>query len=197
MLIPTVVEKTANGERAFDLYSRLMNDRVIMLTGGIEDHMANIIVGQLLWLASQSDDPIYLYINSGGGVVTAGMAIYDTMQFIKAPVYTIVMGQACSMGSFLAQAGAAGHRYLLPHSRTMIHQPLGGYQGQATDIEIHAKEIMKIKQTLTELYAHHNSAGKTYEDLKHDMERDYFMDAQTAMEYGLADKVINSQADVI
>ena len=194
MLIPTVIESESRGERAYDIYSRLLKDRIVMLNGPVEDNGANVIVAQMLFLESQnSDKPIKFYINSPGGVITSGMAIYDTMQFLKCPVHTIVMGQACSMGSFLAQAGEAGHRYVLPHSRTMIHQPSGGARGMASDIEISYHEIMHLKKQLTQLYVHHNTAGKTYEDFERDMDRDFFMSAEEAVEYGLADKVINKR----
>lgn len=195
-LVPMVLERTGNTERAMDLYSRLMRDRIILLEGEIRDHMANLIVGQLLFLESENPDKdISLFINSPGGSVTAGMAIYDTMQFIRPAISTFVMGQACSMGSLLAQAGAAGKRYILPHARHMIHQPSGGAGGQATDMEIQVKEILKMKQSLTEIYVKHNSGGKTYEHLKNDMERDYFMSAEESVAYGLADKVISKRPE--
>lgn len=195
-LVPMVLERTGNTERAMDLYSRLMRDRVILLEGEIRDHMANLIVGQLLFLESENPDKdISLFINSPGGSVTAGMAIYDTMQFIRPAISTFVMGQACSMGSLLAQAGAAGKRYILPHARHMIHQPSGGAGGQATDMEIQVKEILKMKQSLTEIYVKHNSGGKTYEQLKNDMERDYFMSAEESVAYGLADRVISKRPE--
>lgn len=191
-----VLERTGNTERAMDLYSRLMRDRIILLEGEIRDHMANLIVGQLLFLESENPDKdISLFINSPGGSVTAGMAIYDTMQFIRPAISTFVMGQACSMGSLLAQAGAAGKRYILPHARHMIHQPSGGAGGQATDMEIQVKEILKMKQSLTEIYVKHNSAGKTFEQLKNDMERDYFMSAEESVAYGLADRVISKRPE--
>jgi ATP-dependent Clp protease protease subunit len=189
-----VVESTNKGERAYDIYSRLLKDRVIMLDGAVDDHSASIIVAQLLFLESESNEKdIYFYINSPGGVITSGMAIYDTMQFIKPDVCTIVMGQACSMGSFLAQAGAAGKRWMLPYARHMIHQPSGGARGMQSDIEIQYKEITKMKQILTELYVKHNTAGKTYEDFERDMDRDTFMSAQEALEYGLVDKIIDKR----
>ena len=191
-LVPIVIEKTGRGERAYDIYSRLLNDRIIFLGGGVSDTMANLVVAQLLFLANE--DPkaeISMYVNSPGGSVTAGMSIYDTMQYIKCDVSTIVMGQACSMGSLLATAGAAGKRFMLPHSRNMIHQPSGGAEGQATDIEIQAREILKMKRYLTEIYVAHNSAGKTYDDFAQDMERDFFMSAAEAVAYGLADRVIS------
>jgi ATP-dependent Clp protease protease subunit len=186
-----VLERTGNGERAMDLYSRLMRDRVILLEGEVHDQMANLIVGQLLFLESEdASRDITMFINSPGGSVTAGMAIYDTMQFIKPDVSTYVMGQACSMGSLLAQAGAAGKRFILPNARHMIHQPSGGAGGQATDMEIHVREILEMKKNLTQIYVNHNSAGKTFDELKADMERDYFMNAEQALAYGLADRVI-------
>ena len=192
--IPMVVEQSGRGERAYDIYSRLLKERVIFLVGPIDDIMANVVVAQLLFLESQNPDkPINFYINSPGGVITSGMSIYDTMQFIKSPVHTMVMGQACSMGSFLAQAGAPGKRFVLPYSRTMIHQPSGGARGMQSDIEIQYKEITHMKKVLTELYVHHNSKGKTYEDFERDMDRDNFMTAEEAVEYGLADKVVTSR----
>jgi len=190
-LVPIVVEKTANGERSYDIYSRLLRDRIVMLDTDVNNHSASLIVAQLLFLESEDPDrDILFYVNSPGGSVTAGMSIYDTMQYIKCDVSTIVMGQACSMGSLLATAGAAGKRYMLPHSRNMIHQPSGGAEGQATDIEIQAREILKMKRYLTEIYVQHNSAGKTFEQLSSDMERDFFMSAEEAVAYGLADKII-------
>lgn len=193
-LIPMVVEQEAKGERSYDIYSRLLKDRIIMLNGPVEDYSANVIVAQMLFLEAESTDKaIKLYINSPGGVITSGMAIYDTMQYIKAPVHTIVMGQACSMGSFLAQAGAAGKRFVLPQSRTMIHQPSGGAGGKQSDIEIQYKEITYLKKNLTELYVKHNTKGKTYEQLEQDMDRDFFMTAQEAVDYGLADQVVISR----
>lgn len=193
-LVPVVLEQTSRGERSYDIYSRLLRDRVILLEGEVHDQMANLIVAQLLFLESENPDKdINLYINSPGGSVTAGMAIYDTMQFIKPDVSTIVMGQACSMGSLLAQAGAKDKRYILPNARHMIHQPSGGARGQATDMEIQVKEILALKKSLTEIYVKHNSVGKTYEDLAKDMERDFFMSAEEAVQYGLADKVITSR----
>jgi ATP-dependent Clp protease protease subunit len=190
MLIPTVIEQSGRGERAYDIYSRLLKDRIIMLNGPVEDHSANLIVSQMLFLESEDrTSDIHLYINSPGGVITAGMSIYDTMQYINADVSTIVIGQACSMGSFLAQAGAPGKRFVLPHSRTMIHQPSGGARGQQSDIEIQYKEITYMKKMLTELYVKHNTARKTYEDFERDMDRDNFMTAQQAVDYGLADAI--------
>jgi ATP-dependent Clp protease protease subunit len=191
MIIPTVIESTGRGERAYDIYSRLLKDRIVMLNGEVNDHTANLVVAQMLFLESQnSAEDINFYINSPGGVVTAGLGIYDTMQFIKSPVSTIVMGQACSMGSFLAMAGEPGKRLVLPNSRTMIHQPSGGAGGQATDMEIQVHEILKMKENLTRTYEKHNSKGKTYEELKAAMERDNFMSAQEAVDFGLADKVV-------
>jgi len=190
-LVPMVIETTAKGERAMDIQSRLLRDRIVMLMDDVNEHSASLVVAQLLFL--ESDDPdrdILFYINSPGGSVTAGMAIYDTMQFIRPNVSTVVMGQACSMGSLLAQAGAAGKRLILPHARHMIHQPSGGARGQATDIQIQAQEILKMKQYLTEIYVEHNTAGKTYAELAADMERDLFMSAEQAVAYGLADRVI-------
>jgi ATP-dependent Clp protease protease subunit len=193
-LVPMVVESTSKGERAFDIYSRLLKERIIMLNGPVEDHMANLVVAQLLFLESENPDKdINLFINSPGGVVTAGMSIYDTMQFIKPDVCTYVLGQACSMGSFLAQAGSPGKRYMLPNARHMIHQPSGGARGMASDIEISYKEIMNVKKRLTELYVKHNSKGKTYEDFERDMDRDKFMSADEAIEYGLVDRIIEKR----
>jgi ATP-dependent Clp protease protease subunit len=193
-LVPMVIESTGKGERAYDIYSRLLKERIVMLNGEVEDHMANLVVAQLLFLESENPDKdISLFINSPGGVVTAGMSIYDTMQFIKCDVSTIVMGQACSMGSLLATAGARDKRFMLPHSRNMIHQPSGGAEGQATDIEIQAREILKMKRYLTEIYVAHNTAGKTYDDFARDMERDFFMSAEEAVAYGLADQVITKR----
>ena len=193
-LIPMVVEQEARGERSYDIYSRLLKDRIIMLNGPVEDNMANLIVAQMLFLESEEPGKdINLYINSPGGVITAGMSIYDTMQYIKCDVRTIVIGQACSMGSFLAQAGTAGKRVVLPYSRTMIHQPSGGAGGKQSDIEIQYKEITKMKTMLTNLYVKHNTAGKTYAQLETDMDRDTFMSAQEAVDYGLADKVVEKR----
>jgi|TARA_B100001105_G_scaffold255050_1_gene252741 ATP-dependent Clp protease protease subunit len=191
MLIPTVIEQTGRGERAYDIYSRLLKDRIVMLNGEVNDNTANLVVAQMLFLESQnSSEDINFYINSPGGAVTAGLGIYDTMQFIKSPISTIVMGQACSMGSFLSMAGEPGKRLVLPNSRTMIHQPSGGMSGQATDMEIQVKEIIKIKENLTKIYEKHNSAGKKYDELREAMERDNYLSAQEAVEFGLADKVI-------
>ena len=191
MLVPMVVESTSKGEQAYDIFSRLLKERIIMLNGPVEDHMANLVVAQLLFLESENPDKeINMFINSPGGVITAGMSIYDTMQFIRCPVATYVMGQACSMGSFLAQAGAAGKRHMLPYARHMIHQPSGGARGMQSDIEIQYKEITKMKDILTKLYVKHNTAGKTYAQLEHDMDRDTFMSAEEALAYGLVDKII-------
>ena len=193
-LVPMVIEKESRGERAYDIYSRSLKDRIVMLDGAVEEHSASLIVSQLLFL--EAEDPnkdIHFFINSPGGVITAGMAIYDTMQFIKPDIETIVMGQACSMGSFLANAGAKGKRKILPNARHMIHQPSGGARGMASDIEISYKEIMFWKQRLTEIYVEHNTVGKTYEDFARDMDRDRFMSAKEAVEYGLADKIITKR----
>jgi ATP-dependent Clp protease protease subunit len=193
-LIPFVIEKSGNTERSFDIFSRLLKDRTIFINGPISTGMSHVVIAQMLFL--EAEDPekdIHVYINSGGGEVTAGMAIYDTFQFVKCDVSTIVMGQACSMGSLLATAGAAGKRFMLPHARNMIHQPSGGAEGQATDIEIQAKEILKMKKYLTEIYVEHNTAGKTYDDFARDMERDFFMSAEEAVAYGLADRVISKR----
>ncbi len=192
MLIPTVIEKTGRGERAYDIYSRLLKDRIIMLHGEVNDQSASLIVSQLLFL--EAEDPekdIYLYINSPGGVVTAGMSIYDTMNYIKPDVVTICMGQAASMGSFLLSSGEKGKRYALPHARIMIHQPLGGAQGQATDIEIHTREILRIKKELNEILA--KNTGKSVKKIQADTERDNFMSASEAVEYGLIDKVLTKK----
>jgi len=189
-LVPMVIEQEARGERSYDIYSRLLKDRIVMLDTDVNEHSASLIVAQLLFLESQGNEDISFFINSPGGVVTAGMAILDTMNFIKPDVSTIVMGQACSMGSLLAQAGAPGKRKILKNARHMIHQPSGGAGGQATDMEIQVKEILKMKKTLTEIYVQNNSKGKTYKQLSADMERDFFMSAQEAVDYGLADEVI-------
>ncbi|EQM49048.1 ATP-dependent Clp endopeptidase, proteolytic subunit ClpP [Vibrio parahaemolyticus VPCR-2010] len=189
-LVPMVVEQTSRGERSYDIYSRLLKERVIFLTGQVEDHMANLVVAQLLFLESENPDKdIFLYINSPGGSVTAGMSIYDTMQFIKPNVSTVCMGQACSMGAFLLAGGAAGKRYVLPNSRVMIHQPLGGFQGQASDIQIHAQEILTIKQKLNNLLAEHT--GQPLEVIERDTDRDNFMSAEQAVEYGIVDAVLS------
>ena len=196
-LVPIVVESTSKGERSYDIYSRLLRERIILLEGEVHDQMANLIVAQLLFLESEGPDRgITLWVNSPGGSVTAGMAIYDAMQFVQPDVSTIVMGQACSMGSLLAQAGAAGKRYILPNARHMIHQPSGGARGQATDMEIQVREILEMKRNLTGIYVKHNSAGKTYDELRADMERDYFMSAEQAVAYGLADQVVTNRASV-
>jgi ATP-dependent Clp protease protease subunit len=193
-LVPIVVEKTANGERSYDIYSRLLRDRIVMLDTDVNEHTASLIVAQMLFLESEDPDrDILFYINSPGGVVTAGMAIYDTMQFIKPDVSTVVMGQACSMGSLLATSGAAGKRLILPNARHMIHQPSGGARGQATDMLIQVEEILAMKKNLTQIYVQHNTAGKTFEDLTTDMERDNFMSAEEAVTYGLADKIITNR----
>ena len=190
-LVPMVIEQTSRGERAMDIQSRLLRERVILLEGEIHDQMANLIAAQFLFLESEdADADISLYINSPGGSVSAGMAIYDTMQFIQPEVSTIIMGQACSMGSLLAQGGAAGKRLILPNARHMIHQPSGGARGMQSDIEISYNEITYLKRRLTEIYVEHNSAGKTYEDFERDMDRDKFMSAQEALTYGLVDQII-------
>jgi ATP-dependent Clp protease protease subunit len=192
-LVPMVVEQTAKGERSYDIFSRLLKERVIFLVGQVEEHMANLIVAQLLFLESESPDKdIFLYINSPGGSVTAGMAIYDTMQFIKPNVSTVCMGQACSMGAFLLAAGANGKRHCLPNARVMIHQPLGGFQGQASDIAIHAKEMLGIKNKLNEILAEHT--GQPIEVIERDTDRDNFMSATKAAEYGLVDSVITTRS---
>jgi len=193
--IPTVLEKTANGERAYDIYSRLLKDRIVMLDTDVNEHSASLVVAQMLFLESENPDAdILFYINSPGGVVTAGMAIYDTMQFIRPDVSTIVMGQACSMGSLLATSGARGKRLILPNARHMIHQPSGGARGQATDMLIQVEEILIMKKSLTQIYVDHNSAGKTFDELSHDMERDFFMSARDAVAYGLADSVVEKRS---
>ncbi|MBI6855089.1 MULTISPECIES: ATP-dependent Clp endopeptidase proteolytic subunit ClpP [Pseudomonas] len=191
-LVPMVIEQSARGERAYDIYSRLLKERVIFMVGPVEDYMANLIAAQLLFLEAENPDKdIHLYINSPGGSVTAGMSIYDTMQFIKPDVSTICIGQACSMGAFLLAGGAEGKRHCLPNSRMMIHQPLGGFQGQASDIDIHAKEILHIRHRLNSLLAHHT--GQSLETIERDTERDNFMSADRAAEYGLIDSVINKR----
>jgi ATP-dependent Clp protease protease subunit len=190
-LVPMVVEKTGQGERAFDIFSRLLNERIVFLNGGVDDVSSNLIVAQILHLESaDSEKDIHFYINSPGGVITAGMAIYDVMQFIKPDVCTYVLGQACSMGSFLAQAGTEGKRYMLPHARHMIHQPSGGARGMQSDIAIQYQEITKMKDMLTKLYVEHNTAGKSYADFEKDMDRDTFMSAEEALSYGLCDKIV-------
>jgi len=191
-LVPIVIEQTARGERSFDIYSRLLKERVIFLVGPVEDHMANLVVAQLLFLESENPDKdIHLYINSPGGSVTAGMSIYDTMQFVKPDVATLCIGQAASMGAFLLSGGTKGKRACLPNSRVMIHQPLGGYQGQATDIEIHTREILKIRHTLNTLLAEHT--GQDLETIARDTDRDNFMDPQQAKEYGLIDTILDKR----
>lgn len=192
LLIPMVVEQSARGERAYDIYSRLLKERVVFMVGPVEEHMANLVVAQLLFLESENPDKdISLYINSPGGVVTAGMAIYDTMQFIKPNVSTLCVGQACSMGALLLAGGAAGKRYCLPNSRVMIHQPLGGFQGQASDIAIHAKEILALKEKLNLILAHHTK--QPLSRIEKDTDRDNFMSAQEACSYGLVDSVITQR----
>jgi ATP-dependent Clp protease protease subunit len=189
MLVPYVIEQTSRGERSYDIYSRLLKDRIIFLGTGIDDSVANTIIAQLLFL--EADDPdkdIYIYINSPGGIVTSGLAIFDTMQYIKPQVSTICLGQAASMGALLLAAGAKGRRYSLPHSRVMIHQPMGGYQGQATEIEIHAKEILKMRETLNDILV--KATGQDIEKIQFDTERDYFLSAAEAKDYGLIDEVI-------
>jgi ATP-dependent Clp protease protease subunit len=191
-LVPMVVEQTARGERAYDIYSRLLKDRVIFIVGGIEDQVANLVVAQLLFLESENPDKdIHLYINSPGGVVTAGLAIYDTMQFIKPDVSTICIGQAASMGSLLLAGGTKGKRFCLPHSRIMIHQPSGGFQGQASDIEIQAREVLKLREQLNRILASHT--GQPLEKIATDSDRDNFMDGPTAVEYGLIDTVLDKR----
>ena len=193
-LVPIVIETTNKGERAFDIYSRLLKERIVFVNGGVEDHMASLVVAQLLFLESESPNKdIFMYINSPGGVVTSGLAIYDTMQYIKCDVATLCMGQAASMGSLLLTAGTKGKRFVLPNSRIMIHQPSGGFRGQATDIEIHAKEILDLKGRLNKLYVKHT--GQKLELIEKNMERDNFMSAEKAVEFGIADKVIASRAD--
>jgi ATP-dependent Clp protease protease subunit len=189
-----VVEQTAKGERSYDIYSRLLKDRIVMLDTDVNETSSSLVVAQMLYLeAEDPESDILFYINSPGGSVTAGMAIYDTMNFIKCDVSTIVMGQACSMGSLLAQAGTAGKRLILPYARHMIHQPSGGARGQATDMLIQVTEILKMKKELTQIYVNHNSVGKTFDELAADMERDNFMSAQEAVTYGLADKIITKR----
>ena len=192
--VPYVIEKTSGGERSYDIYSRLLKERIIFLNGEVSDPVSNSICAQFLFL--EADDPdadISFYINSPGGAVTAGMAMYDTMQYIKPEVNTIVMGQAASMGSFLANAGAKGKRFMLPNARHMIHQPLGGAQGQASDIEIRAKEIVRIKKELTDIYVKHNTAGKSYEEFESAMDRDNFMTSAEALAFGLVDEIITDR----
>jgi ATP-dependent Clp protease protease subunit len=193
-LVPMVVEQTARGERAYDIYSRLLKERVVFVVGPIEDYMANLVVAQLLFLESENPDKdVSIYINSPGGSVSAGLAIYDTMQFIKPDIATLCVGQAASMGAVLLAGGAKGKRYCLPHSRIMIHQPLGGFQGQATDVEIHAREILKVRERLNQLLAKHT--GQSVEKISVDTERDNFMGGEESVAYGLIDKVLTSRAD--
>tara|TARA_B100001287_G_scaffold205970_1_gene175065 strand:+ start:465 stop:1055 length:591 start_codon:yes stop_codon:yes gene_type:complete len=192
--VPYVIEKTANGERSYDIYSRLLKERIIFLNGEVNDPVSNSVCAQLLFLEAEDPDAdINFYINSPGGTVTSGMAMYDTMQYIKPDVSTIVMGQAASMGSFLANAGAPGKRFMLPGARHMIHQPLGGASGQASDIQIRANEIIRIKKELTEAYVKHNTKGKTYEEFESAMDRDNFMTSQEALDFGLVDEIIDSR----
>jgi len=194
-LVPMVVEQTARGERAYDIYSRLLKERVVFVVGPVEDHMANLIVAQLLFLESENPDKdIHLYINSPGGVVTAGMSIYDTMQFIRPDVSTICVGQAASMGALLLAGGAKGKRYCLPHSRMMIHQPLGGFQGQASDIDIHAKEVLKLRDALNAILARHT--GQDIKKIARDTDRDNFMGPEDAVEFGLVDKVLTQRVEI-
>jgi ATP-dependent Clp protease protease subunit len=195
-LVPMVVEQTARGERAYDIYSRLLKERVIFVVGPIEDHMANLIVAQLLYLESENPDKdIHLYINSPGGVVTAGMSIYDTMQFIKPDISTICVGQAASMGAILLAGGAKGKRFCLPHSRIMIHQPLGGFQGQASDIDIHAREVLKIRERLNEILAAHT--GQPKEKVEKDTDRDFFMGGEESVAYGLVDRMLSRRGEAL
>ena len=194
-LVPIVIEQSARGERAFDIYSRLLKERVIFLVGPVEDYMANLVIAQMLFLESENPDKdIHLYINSPGGVVTAGLAIYDTMQFIKPDVSTLCIGQAASMGALLLAGGATGKRYCLPHSRVMIHQPLGGFQGQASDIDIHAREILAVRERLNKVLAHHT--GQPIEKIQVDTDRDNFMGGDDAVQYGLIDKVLTSRTGI-
>jgi len=193
-LVPIVVEQTARGERSYDIYSRLLKERVIFLVGQVEDHMANLVVAQLLFLESENPDKdIHVYVNSPGGSVSAGLAIYDTMQFVRCDVSTMCIGQAASMGALLLAGGTTGKRFCLPHSRMMIHQPLGGFQGQATDIEIHAKEILLIRDRLNQIMSRHT--GKPFDKVEQDTERDNFMSGEEAVEYGLVDRVLENRID--
>jgi ATP-dependent Clp protease, protease subunit len=195
-LVPMVVEQTARGERAYDIYSRLLKERVVFIVGPVEDYMANLVVAQLLFLESENPDKdIALYINSPGGVVSAGLAIYDTMQFVKPDVSTICIGQAASMGAVLLTGGAKGKRYVLPHSRIMIHQPLGGFQGQAADLEIHAKEMLETRDRLNKILARHT--GQSVEKIKTDTDRDNFMDGSEAITYGLIDRVLEKRGELL
>ncbi len=192
-LVPMVVETTGRGERAYDIYSRLLKERVVFLVGAVEDHMANLVVAQLLFLESESaDKDIHLYVNSPGGAVNAGLAIYDTMQFVKPDVSTVCVGQAASMGALILAGGASGKRHALPHSRIMIHQPMGGAQGQASDIDIQAKEILRLRERLNQIMVKHT--GKTIKTVRKDTDRDYFMESQEALEYGIIDSVIENRA---
>ena len=191
-LIPMVIETTGRGERAFDIYSRLLKERVVFMVGGVDDHIANLVVAQLLFLESENPDKdVHLYINSPGGSVTSGLAIYDTMQFIRPDVSTVCIGQAASMGAMILAGGAADKRFALPHARIMIHQPWGGFQGQATDIDIHAREILKLRERLNEIFAQHT--GRDLEEIQRDTERDNFMGSEDAAEYGIVDKVISQR----
>ena len=192
-LVPMVIETTGRGERAYDIYSRMLKERVVFLVGPVEDHMSNLIVAQLLFLESENPDKdIHLYINSPGGAVTAGLAIYDTMQYIKPDVSTVCIGQAASMGALLLTGGAKGKRFCLPHARMMVHQPLGGFQGQATDIEIHAREILRVRERLNTIMVKHT--GRTMEQIEQDTDRDYFLDGTEAVNFGLIDTVIEKRA---
>ena len=192
-LVPMVIETTGRGERAYDIYSRMLKERVVFLVGPVEDHMANLVVAQLLFLESENPDKdIHLYINSPGGAVNAGLAIYDTMQFIKPDVSTVCIGQAASMGAVLLAGGAAGKRFCLPHARMMVHQPLGGFQGQAADFEIHAREILRVRERLNEILVKH--CGRSMDQVKEDTDRDYFLDGAEAVKYGLIDKVIEKRS---
>ena len=194
IFIPYVVEKVAGGERSYDIYSRLLKERIVFLNGEVNDQVSNSICAQMLFLeAESSDQEINFYINSPGGVVTAGMAIYDTMQYIKPEVSTIIMGQACSMGSLLAQSGAPGKRFMLPKARHMIHQPSGGARGQQSDIEIAAQEIRRMRTELTEIYVAHNSKGKSFDEINSDIERDNFMTAKESLDYGLIDEIVSKR----
>ncbi|HEX9812628.1 MAG TPA: ATP-dependent Clp endopeptidase proteolytic subunit ClpP [Burkholderiales bacterium] len=191
-LIPMVIETTGRGERAYDIYSRMLKERVVFMVGPVEDHMANLIVAQLLFLESENPDKdIHLYINSPGGAVNAGLAVYDTMQFIKPDVSTVCVGQAASMGALILTGGAKGKRFALPHARMMVHQPMGGFQGQATDIDIHAREILRVRERLNQIMVKHT--GRTVEQIRDDTDRDYFMEGSEALEFGLIDKVIEKR----
>lgn len=191
-LVPMVIETTGRGERAYDIYSRMLKERVVFLVGPVEDHMANLVVAQLLFLESENPDKdIHLYINSPGGAVNAGLAIYDTMQFIKPDVSTVCIGQAASMGALILTGGAKGKRFALPHARMMVHQPMGGFQGQATDIDIHAREILRVRERLNQIMVNHT--GRTMDQIKDDTDRDYFMDGEEAKAFGLIDAVIEKR----